>query len=63
MIYNVIGEPPQVLQITLNYNSNRARYKDFLGVWELTSISFGGLFFEFFIPSTLGAHNFFNSIM
>jgi hypothetical protein len=47
----------------LNYNSNKATYKDFLGVWELSFVSFGGLFSEFLTPSTFGGHNFFNPIM
>jgi len=33
-----------------------------VGVWELAFVTFGGLFFEFFDPFILKAHNFINSI-
>jgi hypothetical protein len=33
-----------------------------LGVWELAFVTFGGFFFEFLTPFTLGVHNFFNYI-
>ncbi len=35
----------------------------FWGVWELVFIAFNGLFFEILTPSTLGGHNFLNSIL
>ncbi len=36
--------------------------RNFVGVWELAFVAFGGLFFEFLTPFTLRGHNFFNSI-
>ncbi len=43
----------------LNSNSNRATYKEFLGVCEPAFVMFGDSFLEFFIdPFTLKGHNF-----
>jgi hypothetical protein len=34
----------------------------FLGFWELAFVMFDGFFFQFLTLSTLGTHNFLNSI-
>jgi hypothetical protein len=48
---------------SLNSNINITTYKDFFRCLGISLCSIQWFFFEFLTPSTLGAHNFLNSIL